>query len=97
MQRLFLPTGDPAAEDRHFAHRWMTEYHGFDFAGVHVFATSDDHVFQPIEDLNVSGSVLITDVSRPKEPVSENRRRCNFIVLITRHHVGPAYHQVTRP
>ena len=33
----FPPPGIRYPKDRHFAHRRVTEYHGFDFTGVDVF------------------------------------------------------------
>src|SRR5712672_2861595 len=66
---------------------------GFDFAGINVFSAGDDHVLQAIENVNVSVLVLIPNVARSEEAVSE----CEFsffrLVPITAHDIRAASDQ----
>src|SRR5580692_7058597 len=50
----FTPLGVRNSEDRHFMNRGMFVDDRFDLAGINIFATCDDHVFQPVEDVEIA-------------------------------------------
>src|SRR6266566_7343275 len=63
---------------------------GFDFAGVNGFSAGDDHVFQAIENVEVSVGVLIPNVARSEEAVSEREFSFFRLVPITAHDIRAA-------
>src|SRR5207302_6946992 len=65
-----------------------------DFAGVNVFSAGDDHVFQAIENVEVSVGVLITNVARSEEAVSEREFSFFRLVPITAHDIRAARDQL---
>src|SRR5882762_9070039 len=60
----------------------------FDLAGINIFATCDDHVFQAVEDIEIALRILIADVSRAKHSVSKCKSRVLRIVPVAPHDVG---------
>ena len=54
----------------------------FDFAGVDVFATADDHVFDAAGDAEVTIFVLHAQVARVQEPVGINHFGGGFRILV---------------
>src|SRR6266436_6928794 len=67
----FAPLWIGYSENRHFAHGWMRVNHGFDFAGVNVLPAGDDHVFQAIENVEISVCILIADIAGSEKAVPE--------------------------
>ena len=65
----------------------------FDLAGINIFATGDNHVFQAVKDVEIAVRILIADVSRPKHSVSKCERRVFWIVPATPRDVGAARDQ----
>src|SRR5437870_8736925 len=67
---------------------------GFDFSGVNVFSAGDNHVLQAIQNVKVSVCVLIPNVARSEEAVSE----CEFsffrLVPITAHDIRASSDQL---
>src|SRR6266404_4625315 len=82
------------SKDRHFAHGWMRVNRGLDFAGINILAARDDHVFQAIENVEVSVCVLITNVAGPKEAVPEREFSFFRLVPITAHDIRAARDQL---
>src|SRR6266404_1044445 len=92
----FAPLRIGYSEDRHFAHGWMRVNHGLDFAGINILAASDDHVFQAIENVEVSICVLIANVAGSKETVPEREFSFFRFVPITAHDIRAARDQLAR-
>src|SRR5437773_361634 len=90
----FAPLWIRDSENRHFADRWMRVNHGLDFAGVNVFSAGDDHVLQAIPNVEVSVCVLIPNVARSEEAVSEREFSFFRIVPITAHDIRAASDQL---
>src|SRR6266436_2685722 len=67
---------------------------GFDLSRINVFSAGDDHVLQPIKNVEVSVCVLIPNVARSKKAVPE----CEFsffrLVPITAHDIRAASNQL---
>jgi hypothetical protein len=63
-----------------------------DLTAVNLFSAGDDHVFQAIYDEQVPGTILVTDVSGPKEIVPEGLRGALGMVPVTKHYVRAASH-----
>src|SRR5260370_18475655 len=66
-----------------------------DFTGVNIFATGNNHVLQTVQDVEITVRILIAQVSRAKQPVSECARGLFRIVPIAAHDVGAPSHQFT--
>src|SRR5437667_9946399 len=92
----FAPLGIRYSEDRRFTNRRMLVNHGFDLTGVDIFTARDNHVLHAVQDVEIPVCILITDVSRTKQPVSE--RTCSFVRItpITAHDIRAPSHQFTR-
>src|SRR5207237_3917688 len=84
------------SENRHFTNCRMRVNDGFDFAGVNVFSPGDDHVFQAIENVEVAVGVLITNVARSEEAVSERTFCLVRVVPIATHDIRAASDQLAR-
>src|SRR5207302_3946986 len=84
------------SENRHFTNCRMRVNDGFDFAGVNVLPAGDDHVLQTIENVEVSVGVLITNVARSEEAVSEREFSFFRLVPITAHDIRAASDQLAR-
>ena len=84
----FTPLGVRNSEDRHFTNRGMFVDDRFNLAGINIFATCDDHVFQTVEDVEIAVRILIADVSRAKHSVSKCENRLFYIVPVVPHDVG---------
>src|SRR5437870_13154715 len=69
---------------------------GFDFSRVNVFSAGDDHVLQAIENVEVSVCVLIPNVARSEEAVSEREFSFFRLVPITAHDIRAAGDQLAR-
>src|SRR5437773_11395523 len=67
---------------------------GFDFAGINVFSAGDDHVLQAIKNVEVSVCVLIANVARSEEAVSEGAFSFFRLVPITAHDIRAASDQL---
>src|SRR6202008_4512352 len=89
----FAPLSVRNSEDRHFTNCGMFVDDGFDLAGINIFATCDNHVFQTVEDVEIAVRIPITDVSRAKHSVSKCERRVFWIVPVTPRDVGAARDQ----
>src|SRR6266699_2688585 len=88
----FTPLGIRYSEDSRFANSWMSVENCFDFAGINIFATCDNHVFQAVKDVEIAVRILIADVSRAKHSVSKCESRVLRIVPVAPHDVGaPCY------
>src|SRR4029077_11936334 len=90
----FTPLRIGYSDNRHFAHGRMRVNYGFAFAGVNVFSAGDDHVFQAIENVEVSLCVLITNVARSKESVPERQFGFLRVVPVTAHDIRAARDQL---
>src|SRR5207302_3730423 len=84
----FTPLGIRYSEDRHFANRGKFVDDRFDLAGVNIFATCDDHVFQAVKDVEIAVRILIADVSRAKHSVSKRESGVLRIVPVAPHDIG---------
>src|ERR1700687_1932571 len=84
----FTPLRVRNSEDRHFTNCGMFVDDRFDLAGINIFATCDDHVFQAVEDVEIAVRILIADVSRAKHSVSKCESRVLRIVPVAPHDVG---------
>src|SRR6266699_3377836 len=84
----FTPLGIRYSEDSRFANSWMSVENCFDFAGINIFATCDNHVFQAVKDVEIAVRILIADVSRAKHSVSKCESRVLRIVPVAPHDVG---------
>src|ERR1700731_3107335 len=89
----FTPLLIRYSEDRRFANRGMFVDDRFDLAGINIFATCDDHVFQAVEDVEIAVRILIADVSRAKHSVSKRESRVLRIVPVAPHNVGASCDQ----
>src|ERR1044071_7196194 len=67
----------------------------FDLTRVKILAAGNDHVFQTIEDIEVTVTVLIADVTGPKQTITERELRFLRIVPVTTHYVCAASNQFT--
>ena len=92
----FAPLWIRYSEDRRFTNRRMLVNNCFDLTRVDIFAARDNHVLQAVQDVEIPVCILIADVSRTKQPVSE--RKCSFfrIIPITAHDIRAPSHQFTR-
>src|SRR5258708_12303938 len=63
------PLGVRYSEDRGFANRGMLVKNRLDLAGVDVLAARDNHVLQPVQDLQIPIRILPPQLSRPKQPL----------------------------
>src|SRR5207248_4498385 len=83
------------SKDCYFANRRMCVNDGFDFSRVNVFSAGDDHILQAIKNVEVSVCVLITNVARSEEAVSEREFSFFRLVPITAHDIRAASDQFT--
>src|SRR5258707_134756 len=60
----------------------------FDLAGINIFATRDNHVFQAVKDIEIAVRILIADISGAKHSVSKCESRVLRIVIVAPHDVG---------
>src|SRR6266480_2825286 len=66
----------------------------FDFSRINIFAAGDDHVLQPIKNVEVSVCVLIPNVARSEKAVSEREFSFFRLVPITAHDIRAASDQL---
>src|SRR5277367_5716940 len=81
------------SEDRYFTNCGMLVDDGFDLAGIDIFATCDNHVFQAVEDIEIAVRILIAHVSRAKPSVSKCESRVFWMVPVIPHDVGASCDQ----
>src|SRR5882724_6624721 len=79
----FAPLWIGYAEDRRFTDRRMLVNDSFDLTAINVIAARNDHVLQAIQDVEVASRILVTDVSRPKQPISKIRFRFIWTIPIS--------------
>src|SRR5713101_4534085 len=84
----FAPLRVRNSEDRHFTNCGMFVDDRFDLAGINIFATCDNHVFQAVKDVEIAVRILIADVSSAKHSVSKCESRVFWIVPVAPHDVG---------
>src|ERR1700733_6381304 len=89
----FTPFGIRNSEDRRFVDGGMFVDDRLDLAGINIFATGDNHVFQAVKDVEIAVRIPITDVSRAKHSVSKCERSVFWIVPVTPRDVGAARDQ----
>src|ERR1700722_18922323 len=51
-----------------------------DFTGINIFSARNNHVFQAVQDEEITGSVLVTDISCAKHTVAKCERGFFLIV-----------------
>src|SRR5258705_70331 len=68
---------------------------GFDFARVDILAAGNNHVLQPIENVDVTISILVPDVPSAKHAVKKCRVRFFQIVPIAAHYICAPGNQLT--
>src|ERR1700675_874496 len=78
----FAPLRIRNSEHGYLANGRMVQNDGFDLAAIDILATGDEHVFQPVKDVEVSVGVLVTDISCAKEAVSKGNRRVLQVVPV---------------
>src|SRR6202043_263759 len=64
-----------------------------DLAGVNIFAASDDHVLQSIQNVEISRGILIADIACAEQAVSECWCSFFWTVPITAHDIRPPRNQ----
>src|SRR5260370_8114205 len=74
---------------------WMLVNNRLDFAGINIFATGNNHVFQAVEDVEIAVGILIAKISCAKQPISECARGFFQVVPIAAHDVGAPSRQFT--
>src|SRR5258705_8467736 len=79
--------------DRHFPHRGMLVDSCFDLAGVNIFTAGNNHVFQTIQQIEVTFGILIADVAGTKHSITEGEVGFLRIVPISTHDVCAASNQ----
>ncbi len=72
------------------------ENDGLHFSAIGTFAACDDHVFQTLQYVNITGFVLVADVSGAKESVSERSLRVGLVVPESAHCVRATRYQPVR-
>ncbi len=60
------------AENGHLPHMGMTGQHQFDFSGVNIFSTGNDHVLFPVDDEEVSIPQISGQIARMNPTVAED-------------------------
>src|SRR5580704_10607314 len=83
------------AEDGYFTNGRMPVDHCFHLSRINVLTAGNNHVLKPVEDVKVSRSVLLADISRTKESVTKRFSSFFRIVPITTHDVGATCDQFT--
>src|SRR6266852_1171904 len=89
----FAPLRIGYAEDGYFTNGGMSVDHCFHLSRINVLTAGDNHVLEPVEDVKISHSVLLADISRSKESVVKRFSRFFRIVPIATHDVGASYDQ----
>ena len=56
------PLGVGYSEDSYLVDRRMGEDDSLDLAAIHIFTACDDHVLQPVQDVEIAVCVLVADV-----------------------------------
>src|SRR5258707_14985552 len=59
----------------------------FDFTGIDILATGNDHVLQAVKDIEIAICILIAEVSCAKEAISEGESGLFLIVPIAAHDI----------
>src|ERR1700688_1234603 len=73
----------------------MIENDGLDLAAIDILAPRDNHVLQPVKDVEVSVGVPVADISSAKESVSKSGRRILQVFPVSAHYACSARHEVT--
>ena|ERR1700677_541025 len=81
------------AEDSYFANAGMPVDHGFHLSRINVLTAGNNHVFWPVEDVKISRSVLMADISRTKESIAKGLSSFFRIVPVAPHDIGAACDQ----
>src|SRR6266498_1189549 len=68
---------------------------GFDFARVNILAAGNNHVLQPIQNVDVTIGILVSDVTAAEHPITKYRVRLFQIVPIAAHYICAACNQLT--
>src|ERR1700733_2511721 len=89
----FAPLRIRYAEDGYFTNGGMSVDHCFHLSRINILTPGDNHVLEPVEDVKISRSVLMADVSRTKESVAKRSSGFFPIVPIATHDVGAACDQ----
>src|SRR4029077_510433 len=84
----FAPLRIGYAEDGYFTNGRMAVDHCFHLSRINVLTTGNNHVFEPVEDVKISRSVLMADISRMKESFAKRCRGFFRIIPIAAHDVG---------
>src|SRR6266436_7394503 len=84
----FAPLRIGNAEDGYFTNGGMPVDHCFHLSRINVLTAGDNHVLEPVEDVKISRSVLLSDISRAKEAIAKRFGGCFRIVPIAAHDVG---------
>src|SRR6266436_2070821 len=63
----FAPSRIGYSENRGFQHRRMFVEHGLDFAAEYLFAASNNHVFDAVNEIKVAGCILVAEVPCAEE------------------------------
>jgi hypothetical protein len=72
----------------------MRADYSFDFTGVDILASGDNHVFQPVQNVEIPLRILVADVSGAKRAISKRKRGLPWIIPVPPHNVGAASHQL---
>jgi hypothetical protein len=72
------------AEDCSLANSHVPHQDGLNLPAVHVFSARHDHVFQPVEDIEVAFGVLVADVTSVKEAAAEGGGGVDTVVQYPR-------------
>src|SRR5580692_13214047 len=93
----FAPLRIGYAEDGYFTNGGMSVDHCFHLSRINVLTAGDNHVLEPVQDIKISRSVLIADISRTKVSISKCFSRFFRIVPIAPHDVGASSDQFACP
>src|ERR1700722_6990750 len=83
-------------KDRCLTYGRMLVNDGFDLSGIHILAARDDHVFQPIQNVNKALSILTADVAGTKHPVPKCELGLIETLPVSVHHIRTTDDQLTR-
>ena len=61
----------------------------FDLGRVAVFAAADDHVFHPVNDIDVAAIVLADQITAVKPTTAECISGCFVVLVVARLTIGP--------
>jgi hypothetical protein len=67
----------------------------FDLTRVNILAAGNNHVFQAIQEIEITFSILVADVAGPKQTITESELRFLRIVPVATHYVCAACNYFT--